>query len=286
MNMSQTTKRALVPGQVVYSVLYNRGRGVIVAIQGEQKPDSVGSISGVISYGGNATFNIAFENGDITRGLPESILYGRQWQIFDEIKTPDETAEILKNAEEEERRRKQESEDEIRQFKAECARLISGPEYAHLSQEKKGAVQVTGNLRRELKAAWPGVKFSVRKRGYDSVSVNWTDGPTEEQVKTITGKYRDSYFDGMQDMSVSCSSPFNEVYGGVGYVFVDREYSDTMKKQAIGILKVKYDHLIGEEDITLARYNAGELYNVRPDYFGHGGGVQGEINKILSVTTD
>ena len=48
MNMSQTTKRALVPGQVVYSVLYNRGRGVIVAIQGEQKPDSVGSISGVI----------------------------------------------------------------------------------------------------------------------------------------------------------------------------------------------------------------------------------------------
>lgn len=286
MNMSQTMKRALVPGQVVYSILYNRGRGVIVSIQGEQKPASVGSLSGVVSYGGNATFNIAFENGDITRGLPESILYGRQWQIFDEIKSPAETAEILKNAEEEEQRRRQESEEEARQFKAECERLKSAPEYSQLSQEKKGAVQVTGNLHRELKAAFPGVKFSVRKRGYDSVSVNWTDGPTEEQVKSITGKYRDSYFDGMQDMSVSCSSPFNEIYGGVGYVFVDREYSDSMKKRGIGILKVKYDHLIGDEEITLSRYNAGELYNVRPDYFGHGGGAQGEINKILSVTTE
>ncbi len=47
---------------------------------------------------------------------------------------------------------------------------------------------MTGNIRRELKAKFPGVKFSVRKRSYDSVSVNWTDGPTEEQVKEITGK--------------------------------------------------------------------------------------------------
>jgi len=281
MNMSQTTKRALVPGQVVYSVLYNRGRGVVVAIHGEQKPASVGSLSGVIAYGGNATFTIAFENGDITRGLPESILYGRQLQIFDEIKTPAETAAILRNAEEEERRRRQESKDEVRQFKAECARLKTAPEYAHLSQGKKGAVQVTGNIRKELKAKFPGIKFSVRKRGYDCVSVNWTDGPTEEQVKSITGKYRDSYFDGMQDMSVSCSSPFNEIYGGAGYIFTERDYSDAMKQKAINIILSKYNHLLNEEIITLDRFNRGELYQVNPDYFGHGHGVQGQIKSIL-----
>ncbi|MFE0587793.1 hypothetical protein [Pantoea vagans] len=49
---------------------------------------------------------------------------------------------------------------------------------------------------------------------------------------------------------------------------------------------MKYDHLIGDEETKFSRYNAGELYNVRPDYFGHGGGMQGEINKILSVTTE
>ena len=89
----------------------------------------------------------------------------------------------------------------------------------------------------------------------------------------------------MQDISVSCSSPFNEIYGGVGYVFVFRDYSDEMKQQAIEILKVKYDHLIGDEEVTVARYNSGDLYRIRPDYFGHGQGLQGEINKIMAVTT-
>lgn len=272
-------------GQVVSTNLYNLGRGVVYAIHGEQKSFSVRSLSGVVSCGGNASFDIAFESGHISRALPECILHGRQWRIFDEIKQKEEVAYILQQAEEEERRKQHEKEREEQQFCDECQRLKSAPEYSALSQDKKGAVQVTGNIRKELKAKFPGVKFSVRKRSYDSVSVNWTDGPTEEQVKETTGKYRDSYFDGMQDMSVSCSSPFNEIYGGVGYVFIDRDYSDVMKQQAIGILSIKYDHLLDGEDISVARYNTGELWRIRQDYFGHGHGIQGEINKILAVTT-
>lgn len=279
MNLPQSQR--VVVGQVVSTVLYNLGRGVIFAISGEQKPDSVGSLSGCISYGGNATFDIAFESGHISRALPESILRGRQWSIYEEIKSANETAEIVKHAEETERRKRQEEEAADREYRAECQRLKSAPEYAALSQEKKGAVQVTGNIRKELRAKFPGVKFSVRKRGYDSVSVNWTDGPTEGQVKEITGKYRDSYFDGMQDMSVSCSSPFNEIYGGVGYVFTNRDYSDAMKQKAIDIIISKYDHLLNGESITVDRFNRGELYQVNPDYFGHGHGMQGQIKSIL-----
>lgn len=282
--MNMQNAQAVVIGQVVSTVLYNRGRGIVFAIHGEQKPDSVGSLSGVVSYGGNATFDIAFESGTISRALPESILHGRQWSIFPEIKTAEDVKRIVEHAKEEERRKAQEREAEERQYRAECEQLKAAPEYSALSQDKKGAVQVTGNIRKELKAKFPGMKFSVRKRSYDSVSINWTDGPTEEQVKEITKKYRDSYFDGMQDMSVSCSSPFNEIYGGVGYVFVDRDYSDAMKKQAIGILMIKYDHLLAGEDISVTRYNTGELWRIRQDYFGHGHGIQGEINKILAVT--
>ncbi|WP_350262692.1 LPD29 domain-containing protein (plasmid) [Pantoea sp. BJ2] len=282
--MKMHNAQAVVIGQVVSTNLYNLGRGVVCAIHGEQKSWSVRSLSGVVSYGGNATFDIAFESGHISRALPECILHDSQWRICEEIKRKEEVAHILQQAEDEERRKHREKEREEQQFRDECLRMKSASEYAALSQDKKGAVQVTGNIRKELKAKFPGVKFSVRKRSYDSVSVNWTDGPTEEQVKEITSKYRDSYFDGMQDMSVSCSSAFNQVYGGVGYVFTDRDYSDAMKQQAIGILKIKYDHLLANEDVSVARFNSGDLYRIRPDYFGHGYGIQGEINKILAVT--
>ena len=283
--MKMHNAQTVVIGQVVSTVLYNRGRGVVFAVHGEQKPASVGSLSGCVSYGGNATFDIAFESGGISRGLPESILHRKQWSIFPEIKKGEDTARIVKHAECEERRKHQEKEEAERLYAAERERLKTAPEYALLSQDKNGVVQVTSNIRKELKAKFPGAKFSVRKGSYDSVRVKWTDGPTEEQVKEITAKYRDSYFDGMQDISFFCSSPFNEIYGGVGYVFVFRDYSDEMKQQAIGILKVKYDHLIGDEEVTVARYNSGDLYRIRPDYFGHGQGLQSEINKTMAVTT-
>ncbi|WNK51204.1 LPD29 domain-containing protein (plasmid) [Pantoea agglomerans] len=279
--MKMHNAQAVVIGQVVSTVLYNRGRGVVFAVHGEQRPASVGSLSGCVSYGGNATFDIAFESGGISRGLPESILHGKQWIIFPEIKIGEETARIVKYAESEERRKEQEKEEAECLYAAECERLKTAPEYAALSQDKNGAVQVTSNIRKELKARFAGVKFSVRKRSYDSVSVNWMDGPTEEEVKAVTDKYKDSYFDGMQDMSVSCASPFNRIYGGVGYVFTDRDYSDGMKEKAVNMIAKKYGGSLEGEEITLARFNSGDLYRVGRDYFWHNQGVQGEINRTL-----
>ncbi|WP_187484978.1 LPD29 domain-containing protein [Pantoea agglomerans] len=280
--MKMQNEQAVVVGQVVSTVLYNRGQGVVFAVHGEQSPGSVGSLSGCVSYGGNATFDIAFESGGISRGLPESILHGKQWSIFQEIKSGEDTARIVKHAESEERRKQQEKEEAERHYAAECQRLKTATEYAALSQHKNGAVQVTSNIRKELNEKFPGVKFSVRKRSYDSVSVNWTDGPTEEEVKTVTDKYKDSYFDGMQDMSVSCASSFNRIYGGVGYVFTDRDYSDGMKQKAVDLIAKKYGRSLEGEEITLARFNAGELYRVGRDYFWHSQGIQGEINRTLS----
>lgn len=280
--MKMHNAQAVVIGQVVSTVLYNRGRGVVFGIHGEQTAASVGSLSGCVSYGGNATFDIAFESGGISRGLPESILHGKQWSIFPAIKSREETARIVKHAEFEERRKQQEKEEAERLYTAECQRLKTAPEYAALTQDKNGAVQVTSNIRKELKAKFPGVRFSVRKRSYDSVSVNWMDGPTEEEVKAVTDKYKDSYFDGMQDMSVSCTSPFNRIYGGVGYVFTDRDYSYEMKKKAVDIIAKKYGGSLEGEEITLARFNAGELYRVGRDCFWHSQGLQGEINRTLS----
>ncbi|MFP4817606.1 hypothetical protein [Providencia hangzhouensis] len=49
-------------GQVVYTNLYNLGKGVIVNIHGEQKPQSINNMYNVMVTGGNAEFDIVFFN--------------------------------------------------------------------------------------------------------------------------------------------------------------------------------------------------------------------------------
>lgn len=43
--------------------------------------------------------------------------------------------------------------------------------------------------RRDLKAAFPGVKFSLRCRDWSTFHVTWTDGPTESEVRDLLARY-------------------------------------------------------------------------------------------------
>jgi len=57
-------------------------------------------------------------------------------------------------------------------------------------------------LRRDLRRAWPGVRFSVRcDRGTAAswINVRWTDGPTSAQVDRIASNYEGRHFDGTID---------------------------------------------------------------------------------------
>jgi conjugative element/phage-associated large polyvalent protein len=57
-------------------------------------------------------------------------------------------------------------------------------------------------IRRHLKAAFPGVTFSVRTQSYSMgshVSVSWTDGPSTVQVDQAIGHYCGKTFDGSDD---------------------------------------------------------------------------------------
>ncbi len=89
--------------------------------------------------------------------------------------------------------------------------------------EKAGAV----NIRTELKRAFPAVKFSVKieHRGSSSININWTDGPTREQVHEITGKYQEGNFNGMEDIYEYNHANWPEVFGGARYVFDNRHES-------------------------------------------------------------
>lgn len=57
-------------------------------------------------------------------------------------------------------------------------------------------------VRVALKNAFPGVKFSVRmSTGTASawMNVSWSDGPTDREVSSVTGKYEGRKFNGMTD---------------------------------------------------------------------------------------
>ena len=55
-------------------------------------------------------------------------------------------------------------------------------------------------IRRDLREAFPGVKFSVRSDTYSggaSIDIRWTDGPRTAKVEPITERYQGAGFDGM-----------------------------------------------------------------------------------------
>lgn len=57
-------------------------------------------------------------------------------------------------------------------------------------------------IRPALRAAFPGVKFSVRIDTYSmgsSIYVSWTDGPTSPEVQRVTYRFTSKTFNGMDD---------------------------------------------------------------------------------------
>jgi conjugative element/phage-associated large polyvalent protein len=91
-------------------------------------------------------------------------------------------------------------------------------------------------VRAALKAAFPGVKFSVRSDKYAggaSIDVSWIDGPAEKDVEKITDRYRGAQFDGMQDLKTYHSTllagpdgKVEEVHFGADFIPTHRKLSE------------------------------------------------------------
>ena len=99
--------------------------------------------------------------------------------------------------------------------------------FSHLERGHGHAIGAK-NIRKELKTAFPGVKFSVRGKSFsggNSISVHWTDGPTVKAVSAIVGKYEEGRFDGMEDIYKYNNSFFCENFGGTKYLHASRSVS-------------------------------------------------------------
>lgn len=220
-------KGPVVIGQKVYCGLYGGSYGIVYAIHGQQKPASIGSIGGVIATGGNAYFDIVF-NDHISLKLPEAILHGVQWQVFDDIAS-DEDIKVAKAICEKSladkaaaEKLKAEKRAELREkYKAEYPGLtqLAG---SNMSPGKCAAK----NIRLQLKAAFPGVKFSV-KSDFNSVRISWENGPKYDSVEAITKMYQAGKFNGMTDgYDHDDDAVFASVFGDPEYVFCTRKVSE------------------------------------------------------------
>ena len=68
-------------------------------------------------------------------------------------------------------------------------------------------------IRKALKREFQGFKFSVRSSKYAggaSIDISWTDGPTSEQVDSVTDAFAGKGFDGSIDLAYRCHSFLTE----------------------------------------------------------------------------
>lgn len=87
------------------------------------------------------------------------------------------------------------------------------------------------NIRTELRASLPGVKFSVRSEKFsmgNAVRVSWTDGPRASEVRAIVGKYQAGSFDGSTDSYDYSLNDFHKAHGSTKFVTLQRDSSSTV----------------------------------------------------------
>lgn len=95
-------------------------------------------------------------------------------------------------------------------------------------------------VRKALKSAHPGVKFSVRSNNYAggaSIHIGWTDGPTDPQVQQTARLFAGATFDGMTDMTshhdslLSTEDGAEIVHFGADFVQTHRTLSNEFRAE-------------------------------------------------------
>lgn len=234
-------------GTRVHCILYGGKDGTVVAIHGEAKPDTIINFPGLTS-GGNAEYDIIWDNRSRSMRIPECIIRGVQWRLLDQPPVPQDQIEIIIQ--------QAAAKDEADRIAAEQKRIDKAKrrqEFIDQHPELEvgdGYKTSAKNMRKQLRQAFPTTKFSVRS-DHNSIRVEWEAGPTEEQVMEITRNYKAGRFDGMNDCyeyNHDRAWPF----GDVQYVFETRNYAPGHRDQAIALMTERFVSTTPEDDI--ARY--------------------------------
>lgn len=153
------------------------------------------------------------------------------------------------------------------------------PELTPVSATNKSRVAAAKNIRRQLAARFPRVKFTVRGSSYaggDSIHVGWTDGPTVEQVDDILREYRAGSFDSWSECYEYSRNPWSETFGSAKYITTTREFGDALISRVLARLH-RYWCEPDTPVPTVADYRTGKLLN----YPSRSSDFHREVNNAL-----
>ena len=236
-------------GQKIHCILYGGNDGIVYNIHGEQRPGTIERLGGgCVVMGGSAHFDVVFtgHSKHTSRMLPEGILRGVQWYVYDEIATQGEIEMALLEAEVERHNKEVQAKKEAearakhrQELPAKYPHLITTDKAGKLSRYALGAK----NIKAELSKAFPGIKFSAKSDSFSggcSIDVSWTDGPLQEEVRKLIGKYSDGSFNGMEDIyEYDLGNVWPDVFGGAKYVSESRHESKELTTRAAAELGYK-----------------------------------------------
>ena len=163
----------------------------------------------------------------------------------------------------------------------EVARVILKAKYPNMTMvgpDDSPLVIAAKNIRAELKAAFPAIKFSVRTERFsmgDAIRIGWTDGPNTAQVEAITKKYKAGSFNGMEDIYEYRQSDWMDAFGSGKYITTSRDYSASLIESGIAIICNKY----GADPISVEEYKKGAAW--RWEKPGSNVRLGEELNRIL-----
>lgn len=120
-------------------------------------------------------------------------------------------------------------DEELRQKLIQQYSYLTRLSSANISDRNKVAAN---NIRTELKRNFPTTKFRVYKQSYDCYYIEWADGASYNAVTKIVTKYKDHETDISGDYRDYNPSIFNGLFGGINYIFCNREVSEENKQKA------------------------------------------------------
>ena len=209
------------------TIIYSFGAGMW-----EEKWAKTGKGEELVKLSPNCSesyFSHPFHNLDkYCRPISEKFGIGFYYDLNEPLATDEEINQAVERAnkflkeEEEEKKRKEEKwkkakEEVIKKYD----KIFDRPNRGYCTD----AALVAKHIRKELSIEFQGQKFSVRKTGYSTIEVSWTDGPTRDEVEQVIGKHqrcctRDRWNDDIFDYK---DTAFTSVFGGVDYLFFYRE---------------------------------------------------------------
>ena len=197
-----------------------RGDQVIVGQRvREDREGRAGIVTAIEGY----YCTVVYTDGVSTR-LPLDMLLGGPGVFtgLAAVAHPDEVALFTGLAAARKSADKRKAERAAADLAAECEALkVAYPELEVGSRREEAA----RNMRKLLRAAFPGVRFSVTQpRGsmVYSIDVAWTGGPEQGDVQPICGRFISSIFDGQTDGYDSCRTAWTDTFGGCNGVFYRR----------------------------------------------------------------